>query len=186
MNHQNNYNKIELATFGGGCFWCTEAVFSRLKGVKKVTSGYSGGTYPNPTSDDVYSGQTGHAEVVQLEFDPNEISFKQLLEIFFSVHDPTTPNQQGYDIGTQYRSIILYHTEEQKSEAEKMITKLESNKIFREKIVTELEPFKNFYKAEEFHQEYFEKNPQATYCRININPKLKKLNKRFQNLLNEN
>ena len=168
-------NKTALATFGGGCFWCTEAVFKELPGVKSVTSGYAGGHVPNPTYQRVCTGDTGHAEVIQIEFDPAKISYEKLLRVFWEVHDPTTLNRQGLDSGTQYRSIILYHDEVQKLAAEK--SKTEAAKRFSKTIVTQIVPFKNFYKAEGYHQDYFQKNPNDAYCRINIPPKLEKLKK---------
>jgi len=168
-------NKTELAAFGGGCFWCTEAVFKELPGVKSVTSGYAGGHMPNPTYQQVCSGDTGHAEVIQIEFGPQKISYEKLLEVFWEVHDPTTPNRQGPDTGTQYRSIILYRDEAQKQAAEK--SKAEAAKRFSKPIETQIVPFKDFYKAERYHQDYFRKNPNDVYCRINIPPKLEKLKK---------
>lgn len=161
-------------TFGGGCFWCMEAVFQRLKGVKSVASGYAGGDLKNPTYKDVCTGDTGHAEVVQLEFDPAEVSFETLLHVFWAAHDPTTLNRQGHDFGTQYRSIILYENDEQKAEAEK--SKTEAQKDFNDPIVTQIVPLKAFYKAEKHHQDYFnltgDENP---YCTVVIRPKLQKL-----------
>ena len=166
-------NKTELATLGGGCFWCTEAVFKELPGVKSVSSGYAGGHMPKPSYKQVCSGDTGHAEVIQIEFDPQKISYEKLLEVFWEVHDPTTLNRQGPDTGTQYRSVILYHDEGQKQAAEK--SKAEAAKRFSKPIVTQIVPFKEFYKAEGYHQNYFRKNPNDAYCRINIPPKLEKL-----------
>lgn len=166
-------NRAELATFGGGCFWCTEAIFQMLDGVKSVTSGYAGGTMANPTYKEVCSGKTGHAEVIQIEFDPRKISYEKLLAVFWDVHDPTTLNRQGPDSGTQYRSIILYRNEAQKSAAEK--SKIEAQKNFSSRIVTEIVPLTKFYKAEDYHQDYFRKNPNDAYCRIHIPPKLEKL-----------
>jgi peptide-methionine (S)-S-oxide reductase len=168
-------NKTELATFGGGCFWCTEAVFRKLPGVKSVTSGYAGGQVGKPTYQQVCRGDTGHAEVIQIEFDPAKISYEELLEVFWAVHDPTTLNRQGPDTGTQYRSIILYHSEAQKQAAEN--SKSEAAKMFSEPIVTQIVPLKEFYQAEGYHQDYFRKNPNDAYCRINIPPKLEKLKK---------
>jgi len=161
-------------TFGGGCFWCMEAVFQRLKGVKSVASGYAGGDVKNPSYKEVCTGDTGHAEVVQLEFDPAEVSFETLMHVFWAAHDPTTLNRQGHDSGTQYRSIILYENEEQKTAAEK--SKAEAQKEFKDPIVTQIVPLKAFYKAEDYHQDYFnstgDKNP---YCTVVIRPKLQKL-----------
>jgi len=166
-------NKTELATFGGGCFWCLEAVFERLDGVKAVTSGYAGGTRENPTYKEVCGGNTGHAEVIQIEFDPHQISYENLLEVFFEAHDPTTMNRQGADVGTQYRSIILYHNDAQKQGAEK--AKEHAQWRFPRPIVSEIVPLTKFYKAEENHQDYFRKNPNAPYCAVVIGPKLEKL-----------
>ncbi len=160
---------------GGGCFWCLEAFFEMFKGVKSVVSGYSGGKVPNPTYKQVCSGETGHAEVVQIEFDPSVISYEKLLEIFWEVHDPTTVNRQGADVGTQYRSIILYHDEAQKKAAEKSMARVA--KKFKEPIVTEIVPLEIFHPAEEYHQDYFRRNPNAPYCMAVISPKLKKLQK---------
>jgi peptide-methionine (S)-S-oxide reductase len=169
----------EVATLGGGCFWCMEAVFNEIKGVVKVESGYSGGDLEYPSYEQVSSGTTGHAEVVQVTFDPDVISFKEILDIFFATHDPTTPNRQGNDVGTQYRSIILYHNEEQKSIAGQVIQKLESEKTYSATIVTQIEPFKTFYAAEEYHRDYFKRHPEQPYCRIVISPKIKKLQKYY-------
>ena len=171
------------ATLGGGCFWCMDAVFSRVKGVERVTCGYSGGETPNPTYEDLCSDKTGHAEVVQIEFDPDLISYREILEIFFSVHDPTTPNRQGNDIGTQYRSIILYHDKAQKEAAEEVTRSVEEKNGWKGKIVTELKKFEVFYRAEEYHQNYFEKNPHQAYCRVVIAPKISKLEDHFEYML---
>jgi peptide-methionine (S)-S-oxide reductase len=168
---------MEKATLGGGCFWCTEAVFSRVKGVIDVKPGYAGGWMHNPTYDDVCTGLTGHAEVVQITFDPSVISYRELLEIFFEIHDPTTPNRQGNDVGPQYRSIILYHNEEQRKIAEEVIKEVE--KKLGKKVVTELKPFDAFYEAEEYHHKYFEKHPNQPYCRLVISPKVKKFMTHF-------
>ncbi len=169
----NSTNKTELATFGGGCFWCLEAVFERLDGVKSVTSGYAGGTKENPTYKEVCTGATGHAEVIQIEFDPGKISYEKLLEVFWEAHDPTTMNRQGADAGTQYRSVILYHNDAQKQAAEK--SKELAQWRFPRPIVTEIVPLTKFFKAEEYHQDYFRKNPNAPYCAVVISPKLEKL-----------
>ena len=169
----------EVVTLGGGCFWCMEAVFNEIKGVVKVESGYSGGNLEHPSYEQVSSGTTGHAEVVQVTFDPNVISFKEILDIFFATHDPTTPNRQGNDVGSQYRSIILYHNEEQKSIAGQVIQKLESEKTYSATIVTQVEPFKTFYAAEEYHRDYFKRHPEQPYCRIVVSPKIKKLQKYY-------
>ncbi|MCX7797011.1 MAG: peptide-methionine (S)-S-oxide reductase MsrA [Melioribacter sp.] len=173
-------DKYETITLGGGCFWCTEAIFQRVKGVVKVVSGYSGGTVPNPTYEEVCTGKTGHAEVVQIIYDPSIINLQEILEIFFSMHDPTTLNRQGADVGTQYRSVIFYHNEEQKKIAEKTIKKYELEKTFDKPIVTEVSEFKNFYKAEDYHQNYYNNNPYQPYCSFVIAPKLEKLEKYFK------
>ncbi|MEM3078446.1 MAG: peptide-methionine (S)-S-oxide reductase MsrA [Nitrososphaerales archaeon] len=165
--------EFERATLGAGCFWCIEAVFQRIKGVKSVISGYSGGKVENPTYEEVCSGKTGHAEVVQITFDPKVISYGEILDIFWKVHDPTSLNRQGQDEGTQYRSIILYHDEEQKRIAEK--SKAEVSKNFDKPIVTEIRPLTEFYKAEDYHQDYYNRNRNAPYCRLVIHSKLKKL-----------
>ena len=167
----------EITTLGGGCFWYLEAVFSELRGVENVTSGYSGGSVPDPSYPQICTGITGHAEVVQITYDPDMISFKDLLEIFFTVHDPTTLNRQGADVGTQYRSVIFYHTKEQERVAREVIK--EVSKIWNAPIVTELAPFKVFYQAEEYHQEYFKRNPEQMYCSVVISPKLSRFRKRY-------
>jgi peptide-methionine (S)-S-oxide reductase len=169
----------ETATFGGGCFWCLEAVFEQLRGVMKVESGYAGGHIPNPTYPQVCSGATGHAEVVRVTFDPDVISFRAILDVFFATHDPTTLNRQGADVGTQYRSVIFYQSPEQKTAAETRIAELNAEGIFDGPIVTEVLPFREFYKAEEYHQEYFRQNPGQGYCRAVISPKVAKFRKRF-------
>lgn len=171
--------KKEVATLAGGCFWCLEAVYLDLKGVDKVVSGYSGGKVANPTYKEVSRGTTGHAEVVQLTFDPQVISFKELLEVFFTIHDPTTLNQQGADIGTQYRSAIYYHSPEQQTIAEKVIADLTAAQIWKNKIVTEVTKFDVFYKAEDYHQNYYALNPDQAYCRMVIEPKVIKFRKQF-------
>ncbi|MDH7603571.1 MAG: peptide-methionine (S)-S-oxide reductase MsrA [Melioribacter sp.] len=178
-----SYSKYEIATLGEGCFWCSEAIFQRIKGVIKVESGYSGGNFPNPSYEDVCTGKTGHAEVVQITFDPSIISYKELLEIFFSTHDPTTLNRQGADVGTQYRSVIFYHNDEQRKIAEKLKEELNKSKIWENPIVTEISPFKNFYKAEDYHQNYYNNNSYQPYCSFVISPKLEKLKKYFKNKL---
>lgn len=165
-------NTTALATFGGGCFWCTEALFERVKGVKSAVSGYTAGKTENPTYKQVCSGLTGHAEVIQVEYDPKQVSYETLLEIFFDTHDPTTLNKQGADEGTQYRSIILYHDDAQKQAAEKVKKALAPN--FKDPITTEIVPLKKFYVAEDYHQDYFAKNPGAPYCAFVIRPKLQK------------
>ena len=171
-----NTNKTEIADFGGGCFWCMEAVFERLPGVKSVTSGFAGGTTENPTYQQVCTETTGHAEVTEIEFDPAKISYDKLLEIFWQAHDPTTLNRQGADEGTSYRSIILYRGEKQKLEAEK--SKLAAQANFKNPIVTEIVPLKKFYKAEDYHQQYYDNNSSAPYCQVVISPKLEKLEKK--------
>jgi len=173
-------SRTEVATLGGGCFWCLEPVFDELRGVEKVVSGYSGGTVPDPTYRQVCAGTTGHAEVVQLTFDPAVISFRDILEVFFTVHDPTTLNRQGPDVGTQYRSAIFYHTPEQKRIAEEVIAELEAAKVWDAPIVTEVAPFEALYDAEDYHQEYFRRNENQPYCRVIIAPKVAKF--RAQNL----
>jgi len=171
-------NQTEIATLGGGCFWCTEAIYQMLPGVKKVSSGYAGGTKENPTYKEVCSGNTGHAEVIQVEFDPKVVSYEKILETFWEAHDPTTLNRQGNDSGTQYRSIILYSTEAQKKAAEK--SKAEAQKNFAQPIVTEIVPLKLFYKAEGYHQDYYRTNPNQGYCRAIIRPKVEKFEKKLQ------
>lgn len=171
----------EIIVFGGGCFWCTEAVFSKLKGVKSVNPGYAGGIKENPTYEQVCSGDTGHAEVIKIKYDPNEIKLDDLLAVFFAAHNPITLNQQGNDIGTQYRSIIFSTTEKQKEEAEKFIKDLNDNTSA--KIVTEVKPLEKFYQAEDYHRDYYKRNKSAPYCQIVINPKIDKLKDRFQSLL---
>ena len=171
---------MEVATFGTGCFWCTEAVFQQLKGVTSVVSGYSGGHVENPSYELVTTGQTGHAEVCQIEFNPDIISFQALLEVFFNTHDPTTLNRQGNDIGPQYRSVIFYHTEEQREIAERIKGELEVNKTFKNPIVTEITAFTAFYPAEDYHQNYFRNNPNQGYCRYVIAPKVEKFEKVFK------
>ena len=171
---------LEKATFGGGCFWCLEAVFERLPGVKSVVSGYAGGHVPNPTYQMVCTGLTGHAEVIQIEYDPQALSFEKLLDLFWSAHDPTTLNRQDDDYGPQYRSIILYHSEKQKEAAQKSFRDLTSRRVFRSPIVTELVPFTEFYPAEPYHQDYFRNNPYADYSQFYIVPKLKKLKNKLK------
>jgi len=176
MASQNNK---EVATLGGGCFWCLEAVFADLIGVEKVESGYSGGAAVDPTYRQVCSGTTGHAEVVQVTFDPKVISFKEILEVFFSIHDPTTPNRQGADMGTQYRSAVYYHNPEQKTITEQAIKEVNAEGIWAAPIVTEVAPFSKFYKAEDYHQNYYKGNPEQMYCQLVIKPKVVKFRKRF-------
>jgi peptide-methionine (S)-S-oxide reductase len=169
----------EVATLGGGCFWCTEAVFTELKGVESVEPGYAGGTVPHPTYEQVCTGTTGHAEVVQVTFDPRVLSFHDLATIFFTVHDPTTRNRQGNDVGPQYRSVVLYHDAQQKAVASEVIRELEAEKLYRKPFVTELVPFTEFYPAEEYHRDYFRRNPERGYCQIVIAPKVAKFRSKF-------
>ena len=176
-------SKYQVATFGEGCFWCSEAVFQRLKGVVKVESGYSGGYVPNPTYEAVCTGKTGHAEVIQVTYDPSIISYTQLLRVFWNTHDPTTLNRQGNDLGTQYRSIILYHDEEQKELAERYKHELDSAKVWNEPVVTEIVPFKKFYKAEDYHQNYYNQHGNQPYCSFVITPKVEKFEKVFADML---
>jgi peptide-methionine (S)-S-oxide reductase len=171
--------RVEVATLAGGCFWCTEAVFSQLKGVEKIEPGYSGGTLENPTYEQVSSGRTGHAETVQITYDPDVISYKEILEIFFSTHDPTTLSRQGPDVGTHYRSVIFYHNDEQKAIAEQVIKELTEEKLFDAPIVTKIEPFHKFYEAEDYHKDYFKRHPEQQYCRVVIAPKMAKLQKLY-------
>lgn len=173
----------ETATLGGGCFWCTEAVFTELTGVTKVTSGYAGGTVPNPSYEDVCTGRTGHAEVIQVEFDPDQIPYADLLRVFFTVHDPTTLNRQGADVGTQYRSVILTSSETQRKVAADVIREIGDAKIWRGKIVTQVEPLTTFYPAEEYHRDYFRRNPEKAYCQLVIEPKVAKFRKQFADRL---
>ena len=175
-------NTYEIATFGSGCFWCSEAIFLDLRGVQRVTSGYAGGAMPNPSYEQVCSGTTGHAEVVQIEFNPAVISYEQLLEVFFLTHNPTTLNRQGNDVGTQYRSVIFYHDHQQQSVAETVLKKINAEKIYDAPIVTTIESFTNFYPAEDYHQQYFAKNPDQPYCQVVIDPKVAKFRKKFSQL----
>ena len=170
----------KVATLGGGCFWCLEAVYEQLQGVERVVSGYAGGAVPNPSYRQVCTGSTGHAEVVQITYDPELITFRELLEVFFDIHDPTTLNRQGADVGTQYRSAIFYHDEEQKKIAEEMIEDLESEGRWRRPLVTEVVPFKEFYRAEDYHQEYYRDNPRQPYCRAVVGPKVAKFMKQYR------
>ena len=172
-----------VAVFGGGCFWCTEAIFDELRGVKSVISGYAGGTTKNPSYEQVCSGRTGHAEAIKIEFDPAEISFRDLITVFFATHDPTTLNRQGNDVGTQYRSAIFFADEQQKAEAAALIKELEETKTFNNTIVTTLEPLTEFYPAEDYHQKFYANNPYQPYCEYSIPPKLNKLHNQFSALL---
>jgi peptide-methionine (S)-S-oxide reductase len=175
----NKNDNLETATLAGGCFWCLEAVFDQMKGVRSVESGYMGGRTTDPTYEDVCSGNTGHAEVVQVAFDPREVTFRELLEVFFVIHDPTTLNRQGNDSGTQYRSAIFYHSPEQKAAAEKVVADLGGAKLWKDPIVTEIAPASRFYEAERYHQEYFERNPNQPYCQFVVEPKVAKFRKHF-------
>jgi len=181
MKKQNtSKSHFETATLGGGCFWCVEAIYQDLKGVEKVESGYSGGAVKNPTYQEVCSGLTGHAEVTNITFDPDVLSFKELLDIFWEIHDPTTLNLQGNDVGPQYRSVIFYHDKKQKSIAETLKKELDHSGVYKDPVVTEIVPFKVFYKAENYHQDYFSNNPNQPYCQIVISPKVKKFRKEHQ------
>jgi len=183
-NETNNGNQnLEIATLGGGCFWCLEAIYVDLKGVKQVVSGYAGGHVKNPTYEQVCGKNTGHAEVVQVHFDPNVISYEDLLRIFFTIHDPTTLNRQGADVGPQYRSVIFYHDDEQRATAEKIIAEITAEKIWADPIVTQLEPFEEFFVAEPYHQEYFKRNPYQGYCQVVIAPKVVKFRQSFADRL---
>ena len=176
----------EVATLGGGCFWCLEPIFKELRGVEDVIVGYAGGQAKSPSYEQVCTGATGHAEVVQITFNPEIISFRDILDVFFSVHDPTTPNRQGADVGTQYRSIILHHTTQQRETAEEVIAELNQQGLWKLPIVTEVSPLKEFYKAEEYHQEYYQKNPWAGYCQVVIRPKISKFQKHYKEQLKSN
>ncbi len=178
-------DSLEVATLGAGCFWCVEAIFQDIKGVKKVESGYSGGSVKNPSYKEVCNGTTGHAEVVQVTFDPKEVSFASILEVFFSTHDPTTLNRQGADVGTQYRSAIFYHSEEQKRVAELAKQAAQASGDWSNTIVTEITAYTNFYKAEDYHQDYYNQNGTQPYCQIVITPKIDKFKKKFASLLKE-
>jgi len=175
--------KVDTAVFGGGCFWCTEAVFDELRGVHSVVSGYAGGSTKNPTYEQVCMGTTGHAEVIKIDFDPTQVSFRDLMTVFFATHDPTTLNRQGNDVGTQYRSAILYADERQRAEAAAFIKELDEAKTFKNSIVTTLEPLTEFYPAEDYHQKFYANNPYQSYCQSMIPPKLSKLHKQFSELL---
>ncbi len=178
MSQQHNH-PTEVATLAGGCFWCLEAVYDELKGVEDVVSGYSNGHVRNPSYQQVCTGMTGHAEVVQIRYNPQEVSFRDLLNIFFTIHDPTTLNRQGNDVGTQYRSAIFYHTPEQKAVADEVIAELTASKVWDNPIVTEVAPIDMFYPAEDYHQEYFARNPYQPYCRVVVAPKVAKFRKQY-------
>jgi peptide-methionine (S)-S-oxide reductase len=174
---------VEVATLGGGCFWCLEPIFKDLRGVISVESGYAGGRRPNPTYEQVCTGTTGHAEVTQVTFDPRQISFRDLLRVFFTIHDPTTLNRQGADVGTQYRSVILYHSPAQKEAAEEVIRSLEADGTWQDRIVTQVVPFETFYRAEDYHQDYFVNNSRQPYCNVVIAPKVAKFRKQYMEML---
>jgi peptide-methionine (S)-S-oxide reductase len=192
LSHKNEYStqdtnkvmpdKLDTAVFGAGCFWCTEAIYERLKGVESVEAGYSGGKVANPSYEEVCTGTTGHAEVARIIFDPTVISYDRLLDVFWTVHDPTTLNRQGADVGTQYRSVIFYLNDKQKQEAEKSKKEVAPT-IWDDPIVTEISPLINFYKAEDYHQEYYDNNPGTSYCQFVINPKVQKFKKKFKDWL---
>lgn len=180
---QQSMEGFELATFGNGCFWCSEAIFQRLKGVVSVEPGFAGGTLENPSYEDVCTGTTGHAEVIRIKFDPKLISYRELLEVFFSTHDPTTLNRQGADVGTQYRSVIFYHNEEQKKDAEELIAELTKEKVYDNKIVTEITKINNYFPAEDYHKDYYNSHQDQPYCKLVINPKLDKFVKKYKSKL---
>ena len=183
--HSKNDKDLEIATLANGCFWCTEAIFSIVLGIKSVIPGYSGGKTSNPSYEQVCTGITGHAETVQIEYDPKIISFERILDIFWHTHDPTTLNRQGNDVGTQYRSAIFYHDENQKNIAEKSKKELEKEGVFKNPIVTEIVPFSNFYSAEDYHKEYYENNRSAPYCSFVIDPKIHKLLQKYSNKIKQ-
>jgi peptide-methionine (S)-S-oxide reductase len=174
---------MEEATFAGGCFWCIEAPFKRVDGVESVTSGYIGGDTENPTYDEVCSGTTGHAEAVRVEYDPDTVTYRELLEVLFALHDPTTRDREGPDVGSQYRSAVFYHDEEQREEVEEYIDELEGDVY--DGIVTEVSPAERFYEAEEYHQDYYESNPDQPYCRVNVQPKIEKVNAEFAGIVRD-
>ena len=171
--------RSEVATLGGGCFWCTEAVFDELRGVDRVVSGYMGGQIPNPSYEQVCSGRTGHAEVIQVTFDPDEVSFREILEVFVTTHDPTTLNRQGADEGTQYRSVVFYHDDEQRRVAEEVIRDVTERRLYDNPVVTEVSPAAEFYPAESYHQDYYARNPNQGYCQVVIAPKVSKFRKEY-------
>jgi len=183
--HSKNYKDLEIATLANGCFWCTEAMFSRVNGIESVIPGYSGGKTSNPSYEQVCTGMTGHAETIQMEYDPKIISFEKILDIFWHTHDPTTLNRQGNDVGTQYRSAIFYHDENQKNIAEKSKEELEKEAVFKNPIVTEIIPFSNFYPAEDYHKEYYENNRKAPYCSFVIDPKIQKLLQKYSDKIKQ-
>jgi peptide-methionine (S)-S-oxide reductase len=179
MQQNPSSKKTEVTTLGGGCFWCLEAVYDQIKGVHDVVSGYAGGAVSNPSYREVCMGTTGHAEVIQVTFDPDQITYTDLLRIFFTIHDPTTLNRQGGDVGTQYRSAIFYHSPEQKQQAEQVMREIEAEGLWKNPIVTEISPLTEFYPAEDYHQEYFENNPTQAYCQVVIVPKVAKFRKQY-------
>lgn len=183
MDKIESMSSLEVATLASGCFWCAEAVFQEIKGVVKVEPGYTGGLRQNPTYEQVSTGTTGHAEAVQIQFNPSIITFKEILEIFFATHDPTTVNRQGADVGHQYRSAIFYQDDRQKATAEGVIEELTKEKVFDSPIVTEIKPFTEFYRAEDYHKDYFKKHPNQPYCRVVISPKIAKLRRQFKEKL---
>lgn len=183
MKGTNTSKGLEMATLGGGCFWCLEPIFADLVGVEKVVSGYSGGIKSNPTYQEVCSGSTGHAEVVQITFDPQVITYADLLHIFFTIHDPTTLNRQGADVGTQYRSVVFYHDGAQKETAERVMREIDAEQIWDDPLVTQIAPFEAFYIAEDYHQEYFLRNPEQGYCRVVIAPKVAKFRQKYSSRL---
>ncbi len=184
MDNQQSSN-LQSAVFGNGCFWCTEAIFQKLIGVISVAPGYAGGSKPNPTYEEVCNGTTGHAEVIKIEYDPAQIEYKVLLEVFFSTHDPTTLNRQGNDVGEQYRSVIFYANEEQKKAAEEFIAQLTKDAVYSVSIVTQIKPLDKFYEAEDYHHNYFEQNKDKPYCQLIINPKLQKFKQHYSKLMKE-
>lgn len=177
--------ELQEATFGAGCFWCVEAVFEEVKGVKSVVAGYAGGDVKNPAYKEVTTGNTGHAEVARITYDPSVVSYEQLLEVFWHTHNPTTLNRQGYDVGTQYRSVIFYHNDEQRDIAEKSLEETDASDLWKDPIVTEIEPVSNYSQAENYHQNYYANNPNAGYCTVVIAPKLKKFRKEFSHMLKD-
>lgn len=179
MSDETSGGRTETATLGGGCFWCLEAVYEQLRGVRRVVSGYSGGAEENPTYRQVCSGTTGHAEVVRVDFDPDEVSFREILEVFFTIHDPTTPNRQGADVGPQYRSAVFVHSPEQRRTAEEVIRELEAEGVWDAPVVTEVTDFERFWPAEEYHQEYYRNNPNQPYCQVVVAPKVAKFRKKY-------
>lgn len=183
LSDTETMKNLEQATFGGGCFWCTEAIYQNLKGVKQVVSGFAGGHIKNPSYSQVTSGTSGHAEVIQVTFDPEIISYRELLEVFWSTHDPTTLNRQGADVGPQYRSIVLFHTDEQQNEASYLRENLDNSQAYPKPIVTEIKPFEDFYEAENYHQNYYKENSTQPYCQFVIKPKLDKFSKVFSDKL---